>query len=198
MSGPRRDLTELLVAWSEGDRAALDALMPLVNDELRRMARGHLRRESPSHTLQPTALVNELYLRLTERRSVSWQSRAQFFAFAAQTMRRILVDHARRRRRAKRGGGAETVLLDESLGLGAAPNLEVLALDEALTDLATLDARRAQVVELRVFGGLSIEETAHVLGIGSATVNRDWAGAIAFLYRALQGPTSGGVPPAPA
>ncbi len=184
---PERHVTDLLLDWSQGDKQALDRLMPLVTDELRRMARGFLRREAPGHTLQPTALVNELYMRLVDRRRVSWQNRAQFFGFAAAVMRRILVDHARARRVAKRGAGALTLAFDESLGAGAASNLlDVLALDQVLDGLSALDERQGRLVELRVFGGLTISEAAEVLGVGEATVSRDWASARAFLHRELR------------
>ncbi len=182
----RADVTELLLDWSRGDKQALDRLMPLVSDDLRRMARAYLRREAPGHTLQPTALVNELYMRLVDRRRVSWQTRAQFFAFAAGVMRRILVDHARARRAAKRGSGAVTMALDESLGAAGPGPLDVLALDELLDGLSALDERQGRLVELRVFGGLTIAEAAEVLGVGEATVSRDWASARAFLHRELR------------
>jgi RNA polymerase sigma factor (TIGR02999 family) len=185
---PASDVTELLLRWSQGDRQALDRLMPLVSAELRRLARGHLRREAPGHTLQPTALVNELYLRMVDRARVSWQCRAQFFAFAAQSMRRILVDHARARRRAKRGGGQPTLQLHDAMGAVAAPGFDVLDLERALTSLAALDERQGRLVELRVFGGLTIAESADVLGVGIATVNRDWASATAWLQRELTRP----------
>lgn len=186
MSAPRSDVTRLLQAWSAGDRAALDQLMPIVADELRRLARSHLRREGPGHTLQPTALVNEVYLRLVGHDRTHWRSRAQFFAFASQLMRRILVDHARARRAAKRGAGAATVALDEALDAAVRPEVDVLWLDQALDNLAALDSRQARLVELRVFGGLTIEESAELLGVGEATVSRDWASARAWLYRELK------------
>lgn len=182
----RSQVTQLLLDWSEGDRHALDRLMPLVVDELRRLAAAYLRREQAGHTLQPTALVNEVYLRLVDRRRVSWQNRAQFFGFAARTMRRILVDHARARRAAKRGGGAETLALDAALGVGDRAEVDLLALDDVLDRLAALDARQGRLVELRVFGGLTIAESAEALGVGEATVSRDWQSARAWLYRELR------------
>ena len=186
MSGPPPEVTRLLQAWSAGDRSALDQLMSVVADELRRLARAHLRGEGPGHTLQPTALVNEVYLRLVGHERTHWRSRAQFFAHASQLMRRILVDHARAQRAAKRGGGAAAVTLDEALGLAARPEVDVLWLDEALDGLAALDPRQARLVELRVFGGLTIEESADLLGVGEATISRDWASARAWLYRELK------------
>lgn len=180
------DVTRVLLGWNENGREALDRLMPLVEDELRRRARGYLERERAGHTLQPTALVNELYLRLIERRQASWQSRAHFFAFAARVMRRILVDHARERDAAKRGGGVVvTVSLDEALDVPIAAGVDMLALDEALGRLAALDAEQARIVELRFFGGLSARETAEVMALGEATVNRRWASARAWLYGQL-------------
>ena len=181
------DVTELLLQWSEGNKGALDELMPLVTRELRDLARSYLLKERSGHTLQPTALVNEVYLRLVDRRRVSWQGRAQFFGFAARTMRRILVDHARARRRAKRGSGMEPVTLDETIGLTTGKEIDVLALDEALRDLAKLDERQSRLVELRFFAGLTVEETAQVLGVGTATVVRDWSTAKAWLYAQLSG-----------
>ncbi len=179
------EITALLQAWSAGVPDALARLMPVVTYELRRLARGHLRREAVGHTLQPTALVNELYLRLAGQRRVSWQNRAQFFAFSAQVMRRVLVDHARSRRRAKRGGGQTLLALEHAAGVPSHEQLDVLGLDGALDALTAVDARLARVVELRVFGGLTVEEVAHVLTVGTATVKRDWASGIAWLYREL-------------
>jgi RNA polymerase sigma factor (TIGR02999 family) len=178
-------VTDLLLEWGRGDRTALDRMMPVVVDELKRLARACLRRESAGHTLQPTALVNEVYLRLVDQRRVTWRNRAQFFAFAAHTMRRILVDHARGRRAAKRGAGLPTVILDEALGV-AAPQLDLMALDDLLSALAALDERQGRLVELRVFGGLTIAESAEVLAVAEATVSRDWASARAWLYRELK------------
>jgi len=170
-----------------GDAAGLDALFPLVYDELHALAARYLRGERPDHTLQPTALVHEAYMRLTDQRCVDWSNRAQFFGIAAETMRRILVNHAHAHRAAKRGGGATPVTLDDA-GLAAeAPDVDLVALDEALTALAGLDARQARVVELRYFAGLSIEETADVLAISPATVKREWSVARAYLNRELAG-----------
>lgn len=182
----QQDVTNLLLHWNQGHKEALDRLIPLVTEELHRLAQRHLRRESMDHTLQPTALVNECYLRLIDRKRVNWQNRAHFFAFAARTMRRILVDHARARRSAKRGSGVRAVPLDESLSIADVPDVEIIALDDALKILAQLDPRQSQLVELRFFAGLSIRETAEVLGIGEATVSRDWASARAWLRRELQ------------
>ena len=164
----------------------LDALFPVVYDELRRLAERHLRRERPGHTLQPTALVHEAYLRLTEARRIDWSDRAAFFGAAATTMRRILVNHARDRGAQKRGGGAAPRPLDEALDVPTdAPDDALLAVDEALTALAALDPRQARVVELRYFAGLSVEETAEVLGVSPATVKREWSTAKAWLRRAM-------------
>ena len=179
------EMTQWLLRWGDGDQAALDQLMPIVYDELRRLAHSHLRRERPGHTLQTTALVNEAYLRLIDQRSVRWQNRAHFFGIASQLMRRILVDHARARHVAKRGGGARHVPLDEAVVVSAQRAAEVLALDEALTALATVDQRKSRVVEMRFFGGLSIEETAEVLAVSPGTVMRDWTLAKAWLHREI-------------
>jgi len=187
---PQR-LTELLVAWSDGDQKALDELFPLVYDELRQVARRQMRRERPGHTLRTTALVNDAYLRLVDQREVRWQNRAHFFAIAAQMMRRILVDHARAKRYEKRGGGAAHVPLEEAAVLVHGKEAEIVALDEALTTLAGIDPRRARVVELRYFGGLSNEEIAEVLKVSPNTVTRDWNMARAWLYRELSGEADG-------
>ena len=177
------DVTRLLKAWGAGNGGALDRLMPVVVDELRRLARYHLRGERrPGHTLQPTALVNEAYLRLVGQRRVSWQNRAHFFGIAAQMMRRILVDHARRRAAAKRGAGVTHVTLDERIVGRAAGDVDVVALDDALNALGSKDAR---LVEVRFFGGLTIDETADVLQISTATVSRDWKMARLWLRREL-------------
>jgi RNA polymerase sigma factor (TIGR02999 family) len=178
-------VTELLTDWSNGNRAALDELMPLVYDDLRRLARRYMRREGTGHTLQTTGLVNEAYQRLVDQKHVRWQDRAHFFGIAAQLMRRILVDHARTRKRVKRGGGAIKVSLNEADAIAQETPTDLLALDEALTQLAELDGRKSQVVELRFFGGLSINETAEVLQVSPGTVMRDWTLAKAWLYRAL-------------
>lgn len=186
MTTPAADeVTALLHAWSAGDHAALDQLLPLVNDELRRLARAYLRRESHGHTLQTSALVNEAYLRLIDQRQVQWQNRAHFFGLAAQLMRRILIDHARRHQYAKRGGGAQRVSLDEAAAVTEARAAELLAVDEALEKLTALDARKGRIVELRFFGGLTEEETAEVTGISVPTVQREWRAAKAWLHRLL-------------
>ena len=179
------DVTQLLVNWGNGDQAALDELLPLVNDELRRLARGYLRRENPGHTLQPTALVNEAYLRLIDQQNVHWHNRAHFFGIAAQLMRRILIDHARRYQYAKRGGGALRVSLDETAAVTEAQTAELLAVNEALEKLTAMDARKGHIVELRFFGGLSLDEVAEVMKISSPTVQREWRAAKAWLHRIL-------------
>jgi RNA polymerase sigma factor (TIGR02999 family) len=179
------EVTQLLLDWSEGDKAALDRLMPLVYDELRRLARYYMRRERPGHTMQTTALVNEAYLRLIDQKSVRWQNRAHFFGIASQMMRRILVDHARSRHYAKRGGGAEKVSLDEAMIVSEERASDVVALDDALKSLEAIDQRKSQIVEMRFFGGLSIEETAEVLGVSPGTVMRDWTLAKAWLHREI-------------
>lgn len=185
---PPPDITQMLIDWSNGDRKALDRLMPVVYAELRRQAARHLRRERAGHTLQTTDLIHEAYLRLVDQRSVRWQNRAHFFAVAAQSMRRILVDHARRRHRAKRGGSAIVLPLEEALAVAAGKSDgDLLALDEALTRLATIDARQTQIVELRFFSGLSIEETAEVLGVSLTTVKDDLNLAKAWLRREIGG-----------
>ena len=179
------DVTRLLKAWGGGNQAALDALIPLVHAELHRVAQAHLRRERPDHSLQATALVNEAYLRLVDQRRVEWQNRAHFFGTAAQLMRRILVDHARQRRRVKRGGDVTKVVLDSAAGAVHPKTIDVLALDVALERLAELDAPQGEIVTLRFFGGLSIEETAEVLSISAATVKREWASARYWFKREL-------------
>jgi RNA polymerase sigma-70 factor (ECF subfamily) len=180
------NITELLVAWGAGDEGSLERLTPLVYDELRRLASRHLARER-AESLQPTALVHEAYLRLIDQRSVTWQNRAHFFAIAARLMRRILIDHARRRVAERRGGGAVHVALDEAGHVSLERSGELLALDEALDELATVDARKSQVVELRFFGGLSVQETAETLGVSEITVMRDWSTARAWLHRSITG-----------
>jgi RNA polymerase sigma factor (TIGR02999 family) len=175
----------LLAAWSNGDQSARDQLIPLVYDQLRRMAHRHMAQERPGHSLQATALVNEAYLRLVDQREVRWQNRAQFFAIASQMMRHILVDYARKRHRAKRGGRAQQVSLNEAMAVTDARAADLIALDEALTSLASIDPRRSLVVELRYFGGLSVEETAEVLKVSPLTVMRDWRTAKAWLSRTL-------------
>ncbi|HUR32521.1 MAG TPA: sigma-70 family RNA polymerase sigma factor [Vicinamibacterales bacterium] len=186
MSPPSATITRLLGEWSRGDASALEQLLPIVYAELRRVAGRELRRERADHTLQPTALVNELYLRLVKQRSASWENRAQFFAVAAQLMRRILVDHARAQAAAKRGGASSRVSLSDAEGVEVEPALEVLAVDRALTRLAMLDVEQARIVELRYFSGLTVEETAHVLGTSPRTVKREWRLARAWLYEQLR------------
>jgi len=185
---PPEGITQLLVDWGEGDRAALEKLMPLVYSELRRLASNYLRRERVGHTLQPTALVNEAYLKLIDQRNAKWQNRAQFFGISAQLMRRILVDHARQRQAAKRGGLEQQRLSITSVeaAMVQEPAVDLLALNEALDELAEMDAQQSRIVELKFFGGLSIEETAEVLGVSHATVERDWKMARAWLRRQLE------------
>ncbi len=187
MSGQAPEsITDLLLKWSGGDTTALEQLMPLVYDELRRLAVRYLRRERDNHSLQPTALVNEAYLRLVDQQKVEWQSRAQFYGLAARVMRNILVDHARSRQAAKRGGEQFRVSFDGDQQGIVVPEIKFLAVHEALERLTIFDAQKAQIVELRFFGGLSIEETAEVLGIGHATVERDWKLARAWLRLQLE------------
>ncbi|MEW6210821.1 MAG: sigma-70 family RNA polymerase sigma factor [Acidobacteriota bacterium] len=180
-----QEVTRLLEAWSNGDRAALDQLMPLVYSELHRIAHRHLGRERAGHTLQTTALVNEAYLRLIDQREARWQNRAHFFAVSARLMRRILVDYARARQYAKRGGGAVKVSVEGAAKEAKGRAAEVVALDDALTALAELDERKSRIVELRFFGGLSIEETAEVMGVSSGTVMREWTLSKAWLRREM-------------
>lgn len=182
---PKQDVTELLVAYSEGDKAALDELMPAVYDELRRLAQNYLSRERPDHTLQTTALVHEAYLRLIDQKSVNWQNRAQFFGIAAQMMRRILINHAKDRHAKKRQGYATRVSLDEALTFFEKREVDLKALDEALNELAVLDPQQAQIVELRFFGGLTIDEASEVLSISPATTKREWDSAKLWLRRQL-------------
>lgn len=183
---PAESTTDLLLRWSEGDVSARDELMRLVYDELRRLAGSYLRRERPDHTLQPTALVNEAYIRLVDWKNVRWQNRAHFIAMAAQVMRNILVDHARARQAAKRGGSQFNVSLSQAGRLPEGETeVDLLALHEALERLSALDGQKALVVELRFFGGLTIEEAAEALGISQPTVEREWAKAKAWLYREL-------------
>jgi len=181
MRSAPREITELLRAWSEGDESARDHLIPLVYDELRRLAHQHMQREKPGHMLQTTAVVHEAYLRLVDQSQIHFQNRAHFFGITARLMRQILVDDARRRKGAKRGGGAITIALDDVAETAAQQAVKVLALDEALTILADLDRRQSEIVELRFFGGLSIEETAEVLRVSPGTVMREWAFARAWL-----------------
>jgi len=181
----QQGVTELLTAWSDGDKNAVDKLMPLVYDELHRLAHYHLRRERDGHTLQTTALVNEAYLKLVGQKEVNWQSRSQFFGLAAHVMRHILVDHARSRSRAIRGGGAEKVSLDDANVMSIERASEFVAMDEALTELEKEFPRKAKVVELRFFGGFSVEETAEFLNLSAVTVMRDWNIAKAWLFRSM-------------
>ncbi len=180
-------VTDLLVAWGRGDESALERLMPLVQRELRRLARREMGRERRGHTLQTTALVNEAYIRLIDVSRVAWRDRAHFFAMSARLMRRILVDHARSRKSQKRGGGARTVSFDEALVVSGDKGADLVALDDALHALAAVDARKSQVVELRFFGGLSAAETAEALDVSADTVLRDWRLAKAWLLRELTG-----------
>ncbi len=189
---PIGEVSGLLRAWGDGDRGALDQLTPIVYDELRRLARRYMRRERPGHSLQTTALVNEAYMRLVDYKSMQWQNRAHFFAVSAQLMRRILVEHARRHN-LKRGGGVQHVSFDETAIVSGDRAADLVALDFALSALAQIDARKAQVVEMRFFGGLSVEETAEVLKISAVTVMRDWSTAKAWLYRELAGVTNDGL-----
>ena len=185
MTPAPNEVTQLLVAWSNGDSAARDALMPLVHDELRRLAHRYMDRERGNHTLQTSALVNEAYLRLIDQKDVHWQNRAHFFGIAARIMRRILVDYARKRGFAKRGGNLQPVTFDEAMIVSPERAAEVVALDDALNCLAELDQRKSQIIELRFFGGLSVEETAEVLGVSAGTVMRDWTFAKAWLRREI-------------
>lgn len=181
MPASPNEVTELLIKWSKGDKAALDELMPVIHSELRRLARRYMARERPGHTLQTTALINEAYLRLVDQQGVEWQDRAHFFAVAAQVMRHILVDHARKYQSEKRGAGAQKVPLDEVIVANQERAAELVTLDQALNDLATIDPRQSQIVELRFFGGLTVEETAEVMKIAPITVMREWRTAKAWL-----------------
>jgi len=191
MSAADHQVTELLRAWSDGDSGARDRLIPVVYEELRRRAAVSLRRERTGHTLQPTALVHEAYLRLVDQRRIVWQNRAQFFGVAAELMRRILVDRARAHGAAKRSGQWARVTLDPQSAVVNPLDVEVLDLDSALSALASFDARKSRIAELRFFGGLSLEETGEVLGVSVATVERDWQVARAWLFDALSGKTPG-------
>ena len=185
MSGPTSEVTGLLIRWRSGDREALDSLLPLVFDELRRIAFRYLQNERPGHTLQSTALLNEAYVRLVAQDLPDWQNRAHFFAVAAQLMRQILVDHARTHRASKRGGNASKVTLDEAQGQALAVDVDIVALDDALKELAQMDPQQSRVVELKFFAGLSNEDAAEVLKVSPSTVKRDWASARAWLFREL-------------
>ena len=181
------EVTALLHAWTQGDERALDSLIPIVEAELRRIARVQMSREREGHTLQPTALVNEVFMRLVDADEIAWADRAHFFGISARLMRRILVDHARARGYKKRGGGAHRVTLDERLAVTPAANVDVIALDGALTKLAAIDARKCRVVEMRFFGGLTVDETATALAVSTDTVKRDWRLAKLWLLNELDG-----------
>ena len=185
MTAPSMEVTQLLLAWSEGDQSAFNQLTPLVYEELRRLAHEYMRRENPGHMLQTTALINEAYLRLADLKRVRWRNRAQFFGIAAQLMRRILVDYARSRHYQKRGGAARQVSLDEAKTVAKGRSAEFIALDDALESRAEIDPRKSRIVELRYFGGLSVKETAEVLQISPRTVLREWDLARAWLHREL-------------
>ena len=185
MEPSRSEVTRLLKDWSDGRQDVLDRLLPQIYAELRRLASGYLRRERPDHTLQATALVHEAFIKLVDQRAVRWQNRAHFFGIAAQAMRRILVDHARAHTAEKRGSGERAVSLDEAAAVIGAPSVDLLALDEALARLAAIDPQQSRVVELRYFGGLTIEETAEVMNVSPATVGREWTLAKAWLYAEL-------------
>ena len=184
-SGAAHDITALLVAWSQGDQGALESLIPLVEEELRRIAKRYLERERPDPTLQTTALVNEAYLRLIDVEHVRWQDRAHFFAVSARIMRRILVDNARARRTARRGGGLRPLSLDEALVVTPERTSDLVAIDDALGELSKIDPRRGQVVELRFFGGLSVDQTAQVMGVSPRTAELDWRVAKLWLMKEL-------------
>jgi RNA polymerase sigma factor (TIGR02999 family) len=185
MTPAPQELSQLLRAWSDGDKTAFDKLMPLVYEELRRMAKRHMDRQQVGHTLQTTALIHEAYLRLVDQSEVHWQNRAHFFGVAATAMRHILVDHARTRQAAKRGGAAQLVSLDEAGAVSVEQAAELVALDDALQSLAAFDQRKSQVVEMKYFGGLTVEETAEVLQVSPETVARDWRLARTWLLREL-------------
>lgn len=187
MDRPNHDVTELLRAWSGGDSDARDRLIPLVYRELRRRAAAQLRRERPGHTLEPTALVHEVYIRLIDQKRAVWEDRTQFFCIASQMMRRILVDRARARHMSKRSGAWSRMILDDAMAVTHMADVDVLDLDRALTGLAMFDARKSQIAELRFFSGLSLEETGQALGVSRATVERDWQAARAWLFKQLSG-----------
>ena len=180
-----QDITQLLLAWGDGDKQALDKLMPFVYEELRRLARNYMRNQPSDHTLQTTALVNEAYLRLIDSSQVRWQNRTHFFAISAQLMRRILVDFARSKNAKKRGGEDQKITFDEALPVSVEKEFELIALDDALKELAKMNERQSQIVEMRYFGGLTEEEIAEALDISTRTVRRDWSVARAWLYREL-------------
>jgi RNA polymerase sigma factor (TIGR02999 family) len=184
------DITEWLTAWSQGDQTALEKLMPLVYSELHRMAKRYMERENPGHTLQTTAVIHEAYIRLANQREPRWENRAHFFGVAARIMRHLLVDYARARNRMKQGGDAQHISLNQAAIVSPEPAAELIALDDALNALAEIDERKSRVVELKYFGGLSVEEMAEVLKVSPGTVLRDWSIAKAWLYRALKGETA--------
>ena len=181
----QKSITQLLIEWRDGDETALNKLIPLVYEELRRLAHHYMRRERPGHTLQTAALVNEVYLRLVDHKGMQWQNRAHFYAVAAQAMRRILVDHARSRNYLKRGGNVKMIRLEEAATVVQKQAADLVALDDALSELAAIDPRKSQIVEMRYFGGMSVQETAEVLGVSPVTVMRDWSTAKAWLLRAM-------------
>ena len=185
-TSPNKDVSQLLTAWSEGDEAALDQLTPLVYNELHRLARRYMRRESPGHTLQTSALVNEAYLRLVKQRDVRWQNRSHFFGVAAQMMRRILVDHARSHGRAKRGGDVHRLSLDATVIMSKERVVDLITIDEALSTLAKLDPQKSRIVEMKFFGGLSTDEVAECMHVSSRTIEREWRKAKAWLKAALE------------
>jgi RNA polymerase sigma factor (TIGR02999 family) len=182
------EFTQLLINWRNGDKAALDRMTPVLYEELRRLARHFLSAERSDHTLQPTALVHEAYMRLVDQRSVDWQNRAHFLGVAASMMRRILINHARAHQAAKREGYAQAVALEDALGVFAKPDVDLIELNHALQELAEIDPQQGRVVELRYFGGLTIEETAEVIGISPATVKREWGTARLWLLKRIEGP----------
>jgi len=182
MAAIPQEITQLLLSWSKGDKTALDQLVPLVYPELRRLAQRYMRRENSLHTLQTSALINEAYLRIVDQQEVQWQDRAHFFAVAAQVMRHILIDHARRHHYAKRGAGARRVPLDETAVISRERAAEFVALDDALTSLAAVDARKSKIVELRFFGGLTVEEISEVMKLSPITIKREWRSAKAWLH----------------
>lgn len=188
MPGFPQEITQLLLSWSKGDKAALNQLIPLVYPELRRLARRYMGRENSQHTLQTSALINEAYLRLVDQQAVAWQDRAHFLAVAAQVMRHILIDHARSHRYAKRGAGAQHIALDDVAVVNQDRAAEFVALDDALTTLAVVDPRKGRIVELRFFGGLTVEETAEVMTLSQITIKREWRAAKAWLLREISGP----------
>jgi RNA polymerase sigma-70 factor, ECF subfamily len=185
--GSPKQVTALLRAWSDGNEGALEQLLPLVEDELRRLARIYMAKERRGHTLQTTALVNEAFVRLVDTRGLRWQDRSHFLGISARLMRRVLVDHARARGYQKRGGGAQRVTLTDALAIASEPSLNLIDLDRALEGLAVVDARKARVVELRFFGGLSVQETSDVLHVSNDTIKRDWRLAKLWLLRELEG-----------